>query len=58
MIRIYDSINLKYLQEYKTKEDFILSGDYKQQETNALLGTLQSKKPVQDLAEIYGLQLK
>ena len=57
MIKIYDTLNKKHLTDYANKEVFISESCYKQKEKMALLYTLTSNKPVQDLVEIFGLIL-
>ena len=58
MIRIYDTLNLKYLKTvYADEATFIKESWYKQKEKNLLLHTLSNNKPVHELPEIYGLIL-
>lgn len=58
MIRIYDTLNLKYLKTvYADEATFIKESYFKQKEKNLLLHTLSNKEPVNELPEIYGLIL-
>ena len=57
LIKVYDSINQKYLKTYADKEAFIHESDFKQKEKHLLLSSLSSNQPVQELVEIFGLVL-
>lgn len=60
MIKIIDTLddNRPLKVTYKDEEDFITNSFFKQKEMFALLSTLDTDKPVNDLAEIYGLRLE
>jgi len=58
MIRIYDTLNKKYLKtQYANEEIFIAEAYFKQKEKHLLLNSLSNKEPVLELPEIYGLIL-
>jgi hypothetical protein len=60
MIKIIDTLegNKPLSTIFKDEEDFITNSFFKQKEKFALLGTLDSNKPVNHLAEIFGLRLE
>jgi hypothetical protein len=60
MIKIIDTLedNKPLKITFENKEDFIINSFFKQQEKFALLGTLNSNKPVNHLPEIFGLRLE
>ena len=60
MLKIIDTLegNKPLKTTFKNKEDFIINSFFKQKEKFALLNTLDSDKPVNDLPEIFGLRLE
>ena len=60
MIRIIDTLKGDKPLEitFENEEDFIINSFFKQKEKFALLGTLDSDKPVNHLPEIFGLRLE
>lgn len=60
MIKIIDTLegNKPLKNTFKSEEDFIINSFFKQKEKFALLSTLNSNEPVNDLPEIFGLRLE
>ena len=60
MIKIIDTLkdDIPLETTFENENDFIINSFFKQKEKFALLGTLDSDKPVNHLPEIYGLKLE
>ena len=60
MIKIIDTLegNKPLKITFENEEDFIINSFFKQKEKFALLGTIDSNKPVNHIPEIFGLRLE
>ena len=60
MIRVIDTLkdNKPLEATFQNEDDFIINSFFTQKEKFALLGTLDTNKPVNHLPEIYGLRLE
>lgn len=60
MIKIIDTLeeNKPLKVTFEDEKDFMINSFFKQKEIFALLGTLDSNKPVNHLPEIFGLRLE